>query len=97
MLAGYVGADPSRVSLRQLFTMAQGKREEERRYLLEQRWTIWGDSPATAGQYWRFLETGEFCGGDQRDPRAISPELQAKVREIEERMRANGGKLIVEE
>lgn len=95
-LAGFLHKSPYEWSLRQLLWMAQGAWEEERKRLLLQRWTIWGDQPATESQWWLYVETGQAVGGETRDPGAVSPTMRANVEAKLTEMRANGGKLIVE-
>lgn len=95
-LAGFLRMSPRDWTLRELFWLAQGAWEEERKRLLLQRWSIWGDQPATERQWWLFVETGEPIGGETRDARAVSPGTQAAVEAKLAEARANGGKLIVE-
>lgn len=86
-----MGLDPRDWTLRELFDMAQGKREESRELLLSQRWAIgslFAEEQPTERQLREFLTFGGPMGA-AREERHMAL-VDAKIAEI----RANGGKVV---
>ncbi len=82
--AGVVGISPRKLTLRQLWMMAEGKNKAQRQNNLELSSLVWGLSEIDWEDY---LHYGHMTQTGAGGPVQVKPELQAKIEEEVERIR----------
>jgi hypothetical protein len=86
-----LGVEPDNKTLRELWTMAEGRRMAMRHHALTQAALVWG---LTDIDVEAFLETGTL--DDTPAALVLSPALEQAVAAEEKRIRDNDGRLIVD-